>query len=116
VTARKAALQDEAENLCKALIFYYWQPRQHKRAPITKTRGPSGGEYFGCCAINQLPNPPQLRVLQSASVAGASTISTSADATPFVAYAEAGVAFKWLPTLTVRGFAGLNYDSKVPAK
>jgi hypothetical protein len=47
-------------------------------------------------------------------IAGASAISTKASATPFVGNAEAGVAFKWLPALTVRGFAGLNYDSKVP--
>ena len=45
---------------------------------------------------------------------GAGTISTDADATAFVANAEAGVAFKWLPTLTVRGFAGLDFDSEVP--
>jgi hypothetical protein len=47
-------------------------------------------------------------------IAGASTLSTDANATPFVANAEASVAFKWLPALIVRGFAGLNYDSKVP--
>lgn len=47
-------------------------------------------------------------------IAGASSISSSASVTPFVANAEANVAFKWLSTLTVRGFAGLNFDSKVP--
>jgi hypothetical protein len=45
---------------------------------------------------------------------GASTIATSANVTPFIANLEGGVAWKWLPTLTVRGFVGLNYDSKVP--
>jgi hypothetical protein len=45
---------------------------------------------------------------------GGGTIATSANATPFIANLEGGVAWKWLPTLTVRGFAGLNYDSKVP--
>ncbi len=47
-------------------------------------------------------------------MAGDSAISSSANATPFLANAEAGVAFKWLPALTVRGFTGLNYDSKTP--
>lgn len=47
-------------------------------------------------------------------IGGASALSASANATPVVANTEAGVAFKWLPALTVRGFAGLNYDSKVP--
>lgn len=45
---------------------------------------------------------------------GAGAISTGANATSFVANAEAGLTFKWLPNLTVHGFAGLNYDSKVP--
>jgi hypothetical protein len=50
----------------------------------------------------------------AALVAGSGTISASADATPFLANAEAGVAFRWLPAVIVRGFVGLNYDSKVP--
>ena len=45
---------------------------------------------------------------------GASALSVGANATPFLANVEAGAAFKWLPTLIVRGFVGLNYDSKVP--
>jgi hypothetical protein len=44
----------------------------------------------------------------------ASTLFTKASATPFLANAEAGVAFKWIPALVVRGFVGLDYDSKVP--
>jgi opacity protein-like surface antigen len=47
-------------------------------------------------------------------LSGASTISTTANATPLLANAEAGLAFKWIPALTVRGFVGLNYDSKTP--
>jgi hypothetical protein len=46
---------------------------------------------------------------------GASTISgLGRSATPLLANAEAGVAFKPFPALIVRGFVGLNYDSKVP--
>jgi hypothetical protein len=48
------------------------------------------------------------------NMAGGSAISTSANTTPVIANAEASVAFKWLPELTLRGFFGLNYDSKVP--
>tara|TARA_R110002124_G_scaffold16240_4_gene69652 strand:+ start:232 stop:1323 length:1092 start_codon:yes stop_codon:yes gene_type:complete len=44
---------------------------------------------------------------------GASTVSGSDNATPIVANTEVSVAYKWFPALTVRGFAGLNYDSKV---
>ena len=47
-------------------------------------------------------------------LAGASAISLSADATPFIANIEGGVAWKWLKDLTVRGFVGLNYDGRVP--
>jgi hypothetical protein len=43
-----------------------------------------------------------------------STISTSAAATPFLANAEASVGVKPMPNVLVKGFAGLNYDSKVP--
>lgn len=46
---------------------------------------------------------------------GASTVSgLGANATPFLANAEAGLAFKPFPALIVRGFVGLNYDSRVP--
>jgi hypothetical protein len=46
---------------------------------------------------------------------GASAIYISnSSVTPFLANLEGGVAFKPLPGLIVRGFAGLNYDSKVP--
>jgi hypothetical protein len=45
---------------------------------------------------------------------GASTISLDSRATPFLANVEAGVAIKPLPALIVRGFVGLNHDSKVP--
>jgi hypothetical protein len=47
-------------------------------------------------------------------ISGTTAISTSAGATPFLANVEAGVGFKWLPALIVRGFVGLNHDSKVP--
>lgn len=56
--------------------------------------------------IASLPNE---RVLD-----GASALSLKDNATPFIANLEGGVAWKWLPALTVRGFAGLNYDSRVP--
>lgn len=46
--------------------------------------------------------------------AGASTLSVTANATPFIANGEAGLAYKWTPAFIIRGFAGLNYDSKVP--
>ncbi len=45
---------------------------------------------------------------------GGSIVSVSANTTPVLANAEAGIAFKWLPALIVRGFVGLDYDSKVP--
>lgn len=45
---------------------------------------------------------------------GASTISVSDDRTVFLANAEAGLSYKFNPSFTIRGFAGLNYDSKVP--
>ncbi len=46
---------------------------------------------------------------------GASTISgIGRNITPFLANAEAGVAFKPLPALMLRGFVGVNYDSEVP--
>ena len=44
----------------------------------------------------------------------ATTVSTSADRTAFLVNAEVGVSAKATPTITVRGFAGLNYDSGVP--
>jgi hypothetical protein len=46
---------------------------------------------------------------------GAGSISgIGRSATPFLANAEAGVAFKPLPALIVRGFVGVNHDSKAP--
>lgn len=47
-------------------------------------------------------------------IAGAGSISDSADATPLIANIEAGVAYKLLPTFIVRGFAGVNIDTEVP--
>jgi hypothetical protein len=45
---------------------------------------------------------------------GASTISTSAETTVFLANAEAGVVITPMSWLSLRGFVGLNYDDKVP--
>jgi hypothetical protein len=45
---------------------------------------------------------------------GASTISTSASKGAFLANAEAGMAYSITSMLTLRGFAGLNYDGSVP--
>jgi hypothetical protein len=45
---------------------------------------------------------------------GASTISTSATKGVFLANAEAGMAYSITSMLTLRGFAGLNYDGSVP--
>jgi hypothetical protein len=43
-----------------------------------------------------------------------SSITSSATTTAFVATAEAGITIRPQPTMTVRGFVGLNYDSRVP--
>jgi hypothetical protein len=45
---------------------------------------------------------------------GTSTLSVTDDRTVFLANAEAGLSYKFNPNFTIRGFAGLNYDSKVP--
>src|SRR5712691_4099814 len=45
---------------------------------------------------------------------GATAISSSASTGVFVANAEAGLAYKFSPTTIFRGFAGVNYDDKVP--
>lgn len=47
-------------------------------------------------------------------VTGTGAASADGNATPFIANLEANVAYKWLPALTLRGFSGLNFDSKVP--
>jgi hypothetical protein len=47
---------------------------------------------------------------------GASALSgIGRSSTPFLANAEAGVAFKPLPALIVRGFVGVNHDSQAPS-
>lgn len=43
-----------------------------------------------------------------------SKLSISDDRTVFLANAEAGLSYKFTPSFTIRGFAGLNHDSKVP--
>jgi hypothetical protein len=43
-----------------------------------------------------------------------SSLSVGDDRTVFLANAEAGLSYKFNPNFTIRGFAGLNYDSKVP--
>ena len=43
-----------------------------------------------------------------------SNLSVSDDRTVFLANAEAGLSYQFNPNFTIRGFAGLNYDSKVP--
>lgn len=53
-------------------------------------------------------NDPLLGLL-----AGAGAASDSDNATPFVANTEVSLTYKWLPALAVRGFAGVDYDSKV---
>jgi hypothetical protein len=45
---------------------------------------------------------------------GVSTISTSASKGVFLANAEAGMTYSITSMLTLRGFAGLNYDGSVP--
>lgn len=45
---------------------------------------------------------------------GASAVSAGADTTAVLANLEAGVAVKLMPPATLRGFAGLNYDGRVP--
>jgi hypothetical protein len=45
---------------------------------------------------------------------GASTISTTANKGVFLANAEAGIACNVTSVLSLRGFAGLNYDASVP--
>ncbi|HEX7776462.1 MAG TPA: hypothetical protein VF449_08030 [Parvibaculum sp.] len=45
---------------------------------------------------------------------GASSVSDSGNTMPVVANAEAGLSVKILPALTLRGFTGFNFDSKVP--
>ncbi|MDO8288072.1 MAG: hypothetical protein Q7T44_02525 [Parvibaculum sp.] len=44
---------------------------------------------------------------------GTGTASGSDNATPFVANTEVSLTYKWLPALAMRGFAGVDYDSKV---
>lgn len=46
-------------------------------------------------------------------LAGAGAASGSANATPFLANAEASVTYKCRPDLTLRGFAGADYDTRV---
>jgi hypothetical protein len=47
-------------------------------------------------------------------VTGISSISTSANATPLLANAEARIFITPWRNVSLKGFAGLNYDSKVP--
>jgi hypothetical protein len=47
-------------------------------------------------------------------ITGSSTLSLSDSKTPLLANAEAHFAWQLTPWMTVRGFAGLNYDSDVP--
>jgi hypothetical protein len=47
-------------------------------------------------------------------VTGISSISTSANATPLLANAEARIFLTPWQNVSLKGFAGLNYDSKVP--
>jgi hypothetical protein len=53
-------------------------------------------------------------VFGSVSGTGASAIAASDTTTAVLANAEAGFRYKLSPTVTFRGFAGVNYDSKVP--
>jgi hypothetical protein len=46
--------------------------------------------------------------------AGSSALSTSANATPFLANAEAHVTVNPMANIAIRAFAGLSYDSRVP--
>jgi hypothetical protein len=47
-------------------------------------------------------------------MAGASSLSTSATTTAVVANAETGFSVKVTPATTLRGFVGVNFDSRVP--
>jgi hypothetical protein len=55
-------------------------------------------------------------VLTTSIVLGsrATSVSVSDDRAVFLANAEAGLSYKFNPNFTIRGFAGLNYDSNVP--
>jgi hypothetical protein len=53
-------------------------------------------------------------VFNSPTLSGASTIGVSDSTSVFLANVEASVAWRVSPSATLRGFAGANYDDKVP--
>ncbi len=48
------------------------------------------------------------------TIPNASTLSISASKTAFLASAETGFAYQFVPNVMLRGFVGLNYDESVP--
>ena len=48
------------------------------------------------------------------AVGASSSVTTSASTTPFLANAEARVFITPMSNIALKGFVGLNYDSKVP--
>ncbi len=48
------------------------------------------------------------------TIINTSSIAADADTTPFLANAEASLTLKPWSRVTLRGFVGLNYDSRVP--
>jgi hypothetical protein len=69
------------------------------------------GGWIGATGRNtSLSGTDQTTGLESAATA----ISLHDTTTAFLANAEAGFAHTLTPTITVRGFVGINYDNKVP--
>src|SRR6266508_335302 len=77
------------------------------------------GGYIGLAGRHASLSASDVSILQSPGPFGGTIINTSsiaadADTTPFLANAEASLTLKPWSRVTLRGFVGLNYDSRVP--
>ena len=72
------------------------------------------GGWLGVAQRDVRLNGSDVLVGPFPSLRGASSISVSDDRAVFLANAEAGLSYKFNPNFTIRGFAGVNYDNKVP--
>jgi hypothetical protein len=77
------------------------------------------GGYVGLAGRHASLSASDVSTLQSPAPGGGTIVNTSAiaadaDTTPFLANAEASLTLTPRPRVTLRGFVGLNYDSRVP--
>jgi hypothetical protein len=82
--------------------------------PLTPAFSIGLGGWVGVAQRHTSLSGNDASTASSLNFIGASTLSTSANKGVFLANLEAGLAYKMTTAVTLRGFAGLDYDASVP--